>query len=425
MDFKLPVLRREEKIERLPFDNEFITFVLEQYLFAGKNVLEIEKDYFESEYSQTGAFASKVLDYFSLLDEHNKGLYNGEDVLSTADKLINEDNSLYKNIGHTLKRDFNNSKVEYIVADKERLTGGFNKIYYGVPGCGKSYKVNQVFNKDDYHIIRTTFYPEYTNSDFIGQIIPKLENEKVVYKFHAGAFTEALLYALLHKKEKVCLIIEEINRGNASSIFGEVFQLLDRDDDGNSCYPIFNNFISDYLEEKGIILNNIVIPSNLWIVATMNTSDQNVFTLDTAFQRRWTREYIPNVFESDKTALGYKYSQDLKNTVIPFNGFTNITWGEFVTRINKKILTNRFGINGEDKQLGVYSVTINELKDKRQFFNKVLVYIFDDIAKINKEEWFEDIDSYDELLDAYDKNYLTIFTGLFDDVVRKTGETNE
>ena len=102
MDFKLPVLRRGEKIERLPFDNEFITFVLEQYLFAGKNVLEIEKDYFESEYSQTGAFASKVLDYFSLLDEHNKGLYNGEDVLSTADKLINEDNSLYKNIGHTL-----------------------------------------------------------------------------------------------------------------------------------------------------------------------------------------------------------------------------------------------------------------------------------------------------------------------------------
>ena len=111
--------------------------------------------------------------------------------------------------------------------------------------------------------------------------------------------------------------------------------------------------------------------------------------------------------------------------MIPFKGFTNITWGEFVTRINKKILTNRFGINGEDKQLGVYSVTINELEDKSQFFNKVLVYIFDDIAKINKEEWFENIESYDELLDSYDKNYLTIFTGLFDDIVRKTGETNE
>lgn len=296
--------------------------------------------------------------------------------------------------------------------ESKRETGAFNKIYYGVPGCGKSYTVNKEFDKDTYKIERTTFHPEYTNSDFVGQIIPKLIGSAVSYEFHPGAFAKTLLYALTHPTEKVCLIIEEINRGNASAIFGDIFQLLDRDDKGKSRYSIFNGQLIDYLKNNKVELNEIYIPSNMWIVATMNTSDQNVFTLDTAFKRRWKMEYIKNVFGLDAE------SQKLKNTKIPFDGkYNNITWGDFVTKINKHILLDKSGVNSEDKQLGMYFVSIEEINNKKEFAEKILSYIWEDVAKLNPEYWFGDIDSYDELLQKYDEIYLKVFDTLFEEEI--------
>lgn len=298
------------------------------------------------------------------------------------------------------------------IDESKRETGAFNKIYYGVPGCGKSYTVNKEFDKDTYKIERTTFHPEYTNSDFVGQIIPKLIGSAVSYEFHPGAFAKTLLYALTHPTEKVCLIIEEINRGNASAIFGDIFQLLDRDDKGKSRYSIFNGQLIDYLKNNKVELKEIYIPSNMWIVATMNTSDQNVFTLDTAFKRRWKMEYIKNVFGLDAE------SQKLKNTKIPFDGkYNNITWGDFVTKINKHILLDKSGVNSEDKQLGMYFVSIEEINNKKEFAEKILSYIWEDVAKLNPEYWFGDIDSYDELLQKYDEIYLKVFDTLFEEEI--------
>lgn len=305
--------------------------------------------------------------------------------------------------------DINNSEL-VIVDDNNRVNGAYNKIYYGIPGSGKSYKVSKEFDNDNYKIYRTTFHPEYNNCDFIGQIIPVVKNNNVEYKFHPGAFTLALENALKNKNDSICLIIEEINRGNASAIFGDIFQLLDRDETGKSKYSIFNGPIIDYLKTRNINVDEIYIPSNMWIVATMNTSDQNVFTLDTAFKRRWKMEYIKNKFEDNLE------SSELRNKIIKDNSnYPNITWEKFIKKINDHIIHDTSGINGEDKQLGVYFVTIEEIENEKEFAEKILSYLWEDVARINPSYWFGSISSYDELIELYDTNYLDVFNSLFDE----------
>lgn len=300
---------------------------------------------------------------------------------------------------------------ELIVDDVNRVQGAFNKIYYGVPGSGKSHKVDENFKNEDFVKERTTFHPEYTNSDFVGQIIPVVnDNNSVDYVFHPGAFTIQLEYALRHKDKQVCLIIEEINRGNASAIFGDIFQLLDRNKNGRSKYEIYNGPILDYLKKQGLKVDKVYIPSNMWIVATMNTSDQNVFTLDTAFKRRWKMEYIKNIFANNPE------SDELRNKVIlNSEKYPNITWEKFVKKINNHIIADTSGINAEDKQLGMYFVSIEEINNPKEFGEKILSYLWEDVAKINTSYWFGAISSYDELLEAYNSNYLDVFNSIFDE----------
>lgn len=307
--------------------------------------------------------------------------------------------------------------IENKIDDVDRLVGAYNKIYYGIPGSGKSYTVDTKFNEEEYKVFRTTFHPEYTNSDFVGQIIPMVKDDKVKYEFHPGSFTLALKYALKNKNKKVCLIIEEINRGNASAIFGDIFQLLDRTECGRSKYEIYNGPILDYFKENNINMNKIYVPSNMWIISTMNTSDQNVFTLDTAFKRRWKMEYIKNVFaDNDK-------SKKLRNKLLPLGEkYPNVTWENFVTKINKHIISDTSGINGEDKQLGMYFVSVEEIDNQKEFAEKILSYLWEDVAKLNTSYWFGSISSYDELLEAYNKNTLDVFNSLFDDDIKVTDD---
>lgn len=233
---------------------------------------------------------------------------------------------------------------------EENTMTGYNKIYYGMPGCGKSYQIKKLTeNVGDDKVFRVTFYQDYSYSDFIGQIMPvtktDLSGNKILsYDFVPGPFTKALKKALDPEvnNENVYLIIEEINRGNAPSIFGDVFQLLDRDDDdesdtyGQSEYPITNDLITSYLG----INSKLYIPSNLIILATMNTSDQNVFTLDTAFKRRWELEEVRNDFTNHPYAKKF----------IPG---TDKTWSSFVIGINRAITSLQSDYNSsEDKRLG-------------------------------------------------------------------------
>ena len=316
--------------------------------------------------------------------------------------------------------ELSNEKVEVpLFSFKESpITDGQNLIVYGTPGCGKSYYVEHTlldgYPKDNY--IRTTFYQDYTNTDFVGQILPVVEGDKVTYKFNPGPFTLALEQAIRKPNERIALVIEELNRGSAASIFGDIFQLLDRKE-GVSEYGITNVNIINYLKEKfeGVYtFKEIRLPGNLSIYATMNTSDQNVFTLDTAFKRRWKFKKLINEFAVD---------HQFKNKYIPG---ADITWEELVNDINEYILECSSGLNSEDKQLGVYFVDENGMRKEKvdasdpeavnAFAYKVLEYLWSDVAKFDRSKWFVDgIKSLDELVKEYKNKGLEVFVdGIFD-----------
>ncbi len=338
-------------------------------------------------------------------------------------------------------------------------TIGYNKIYYGIPGCGKSYKINAMLHHepdfideaiknnittkaDETDIFRTTFYSDYSNSDFIGQIYPSVNDEGYVTYIHVpGPFTEALERALLNKNRMIYLVIEEINRGNAAAIFGDTFQLLDRLKEnkdgrvvGDSEYPVSNTFIEDYFEKRNKELEakneekiefkkgQIYIPHNLTILATMNTSDQNVFPLDTAFKRRWDRE---------KVVTNWNEVGEIKNMYVPY---TDITWKEFATTVNEAILNvdsdSDIAIS-EDKQMGAYFVQKNMLTEKPNtedkdalitFTSNVIDYLYNDVTKFDHSLLFEkSVNSYDKLYDRMN-HYKALVEGNKDPNVGKNAK---
>ena len=314
--------------------------------------------------------------------------------------------------------------------EEDRITSGCNVLLYGFPGSGKSWTIEHEYCKKETNVERLVFHPDYTYSDFIGQILPNVDDDgQVSYKFTSGPFTNILADAYRNPEKEYILIIEEINRGNAPAIFGEVFQLLDRkteirdfDDDGypvgTSEYGITNANIAKIV--YGDPKHKVRIPSNLSILGTMNTSDQNVFTLDTAFQRRWEMRLIENNFEH--------VDRNLADAVILDTG---ITWEVFCTQINNIIVGNNARMtSAEDKRLGAYFVHLrdlrydqemgnlsdgeydnlrrkeedksiteaekerldtirNAMKQNRKFPEKVIKYLWDDAFKFNREVVFE------------------------------------
>lgn len=360
---------------------------------------------------------------------------------------------------------FDNRLFQFIKTDKEdkKIDDTFQfvfsptqTIYYGVPGCGKSNKIDEeTINTSDEQKMRVVFHPEYTNADFVGQILPTNVDGNVEYKFRPGPLSKILRRAYLHPDKKYYLIVEEINRGNAAAIFGEYFQLLDRIaakkevsangytyTEGWSSYSIENEFINWYIREnlyadvnhklqneddgiakksddesqKAIEIGNlhfsantgIRLPPNLSILATMNTSDQNVFILDNAFQRRWDMVLVKNEFGKAKTEEEQKNVDQQKTAQI---GDSQITWETFQKTINKKISQfskeNNFS-SMIDKRLGCWFVKAvpdkNDANGKYiitedSFKNKILKYLWDDAFKFCHEDVFEDADNFEALLE--------------------------
>lgn len=295
--------------------------------------------------------------------------------------------------GEDEQDDFKNETTKGIIPST-------NILLYGVPGCGKSHKVEEEYESKittEKNKIRVVFHPDYTYSDFVGQLLPVLKEvenaqgvkeEKLQYEFVLGPFTQILKTAYAEPDQQCLLIIEELNRGNAPAIFGEIFQLLDRNDDGTSKYAIYNREISKELydnEQQEKPNEPIKLPPNLTIVATMNTSDQNVFTMDTAFQRRWQMKHIPNRF------TGESLDEKTINHVAKHLPNSEISWGAFAQTINRKMHTANLGFGGtEDKSLGVYFATDNDLDDAERFAEKVLKYLWDDAFKLGRKELFND-----------------------------------
>jgi|SRR5699024_8037545 len=306
---------------------------------------------------------------------------------------------------------------------------------------------------------RVVFHPDYMNTDFIGQILPIIKdnsntdtpsevNETIIsYDFKPGPFTRLLKKAVNNRNDMYYLVIEEINRGNAPAIFGEVFQLLDRLDDGTSEYAITNDVIAN--EVYGNKAHPIKIPSNLSILATMNTADQNVFTLDTAFQRRWTMKLIKNDVINAKHA----------NIKILD---TDVTWRKFNEVINDYILkSGETTMSTEDSRLGAYFITEDFLHDyssaeyketlkvklldsykvssfdeltsekksiftkqlknevnlkNNRFAEKILKYLWDDVFQFERDI-FNDYNSLEELIDNFNKNTGQSRFKIFNDVI--------
>ena len=322
------------------------------------------------------------------------------------------------------------SKSDGNIDEIDRLSTGENVLLYGVPGSGKSWTIEHEYCKPGCIVERLVFHPDYTYSDFIGQILPSVaEDGQVSYKFTPGPFTNILRDAYNNPGKEYILIIEEINRGNAPAIFGEIFQLLDRkvefrdiDDDGyqigTSEYGITNMNIAEEMYGKDRKTEKVRIPSNLSIIGTMNTSDQNVFTLDTAFQRRWDMRLIENDFANVDPVLADAEILD-----------TTVTWRNFCVEINKVVVGNSARMtSAEDKRLGAYFVHLRDLKfndamgdlkeydalqrkeskgtltddektqiavirdamrQNRKFPEKVIKYLWDDAFKFNREVIFE------------------------------------
>lgn len=306
---------------------------------------------------------------------------------------------------------------EYIEISKPIL--GENIIYYGAPGTGKSHTVNEKSKSFDY-VERVTFYPEYTHDDFIGCFMPVMNYEKEsatksyvfadgtpsnikgkpipYYNFVEGPFTKSLVHALKNPNENVLLIIEELNRANAAAVFGEVFQLLDREYEeqtsyGESKYEIsISNEFSEFLASQQIPNykkgDKIKIPCNLSIYATMNSADQGVNPLDSAFKRRWNFIYFPIDFNNVK----------YKDYEIDYAG-EKVTWKVFAMTINKQLVDK--GIN-EDKYLGQYFITETEIADTYKFASKILLYLYDDVLKFNRRNFFnKNYKTFSELLTGF------------------------
>ena len=293
------------------------------------------------------------------------------------------------------------------------------RIYYGAPGTGKSNEIklmtgNGTFSKN--YTFRTTFHPDSDYSSFVGTYKPIWNGEKIIYVFRPQSFLRAYIEAWKHPEHNVALVIEEINRGNCAQIFGDIFQLLDRERTGLSKYPIeadidmqnylkgeFANIDSIYNEDQiedidkyyanhydtafediknGIILT---LPKNLSLLATMNTSDQSLFPMDSAFKRRWEWQYMPIV--EGVIEKGVKLNWKIKLD----NKYKYIDWWQFLKRINAIIsdLTT-----SEDKQLGYFFcqpndfVNSNHEADEKEdlitakyFVDKVIFYLWNDVFK--------------------------------------------
>ena len=320
---------------------------------------------------------------------------------------------------------------------KKALDKSLQQIYYGAPGTGKSHTINEQTEGES--VIRTTFHPDSDYSTFVGAYKPTmgllpicdelgqpmkigstvLHKEQIIYEFVDQAFLQAYVQAWKFYAEnadeakKQYLVIEEINRGNCAQIFGDLFQLLDRNDSGFSVYPI--NADKDMKKQlakafkkdgKTITIEGadkinalykgkdvvsqvlsgdiLLLPNNLYIWATMNTSDQSLFPIDSAFKRRWEWQYMPIGKGYDESGTEIKWS---------IEGATKkYDWWSFLEKINAQIAE---ATQSEDKKLGFFFCKATDgVISAEKFVGKVIFYLWNDVFKNNGFEGpiFKDVD---------------------------------
>lgn len=366
-----------------------------------------------------------ALKYGKVLKNHNlTEIIRSANLTESMSKELSKGLRLYNvlttnDFGIRLKEDNNNniiwnSQLQNAVQPSEQRES-FQQIFYGAPGTGKSHTINEKTKDED--VIRTTFHPDTDYSTFVGAYKPTtkevdlrdlsghkvvengavVKEDRIIYEFVAQSFLQAYVsawkkYADANEGEpqKQFLVIEEINRGNCAQIFGDLFQLLDRNDYGFSDYPIKadadmkrqlqkafaglliaqKDKINAMYEGKDIVsqvLNGdiLLLPNNLYIWATMNTSDQSLFPIDSAFKRRWDWTYMP-------------ISNAEKDWIIEVDG-SKYNWWQFLEKINEKIGSTT---NSEDKKLGYFFCKAQDgVISAKTFVGKVIFYLWNDVFK--------------------------------------------
>ena len=373
-----------------------------------------------------------------VVDKHNPKIYNSSQVRSGEWQSLSSE------------------RIPYNIVRPNACEDPLQIIYYGAPGTGKSHKIDNDSHVTDENTIRTTFHPDSDYSTFVGAYKPTMapmpvnafvgttvhhaknaDNEKayekkIVYKYVPQAFLKAYVAAWSDLENPYFLVIEEINRGNCAQIFGDLFQLLDRNNMGSSSYAIHadeditqflsedkNGFANLSQEQKESIRSfvlvkdsgkteaigdfllsgkKLLLPPNLYIWATMNTSDQSLFPIDSAFKRRWNWEYMP----IDYDAMDWQFEVGSKSYL----------WSDFLKKMNPLIYNLT---QSSDKQIGYFfakadkktdeALTENNLISEKTFLNKVLFYLWTDVLK--------DFETGDKIFRDEEKGQMYQFSDFF------------
>lgn len=299
-------------------------------------------------------------------------------------------------------------------------------ILFGAPGTGKSYEIKDRLSAySDDKKFRVTIHPEFLYTDFVGQLLPDTTPGAVSpFTFKEGPFTQALMEAYADSSKEVFLILEELSRGNVAAIFGDIFQLLDRDSHFVSRYPIRNKNIADKIPT--LLTDEVKLPSNFNIICTVNMNDQNVFPMDTAFKRRFDWEYISAEPVIDKvTGVRDSHLNNPKVSIaIDANRANDLstTWQSFYMALNKFITDKQNGMGRkEDKQVGQFFIDFGDSlvsdshstaaaiadataeKINRMIKNKLLLYLWQDVQGVTSMK--SSISLFDSSINSYDELY--------------------
>lgn len=302
-------------------------------------------------------------------------------------------------------------------------TSSENLIVYGAPGTGKSKYLEENYT----NTTRIVFHSEYSYFDFVGNYKPvplyketditihRINGESfhrgepiIDYQYVPGPFISVLIESIRNPTSSYTLLIEEINRGNAPAVFGDMFQLLDRKFDGSSQYRIrpsedLHNYLMSLEDVRSSFEEGLYIPSNMNIVATMNSADQGVYVLDSAFKRRWKFKYM-EIKES-----GFVH----ENSPVTYAG-ESYAWKFIISCINNKLKT--LGIN-EDRLIGPYFISPEEIADNNNISSKLLIYLWDDVVRYNREKFFgTEIKTYSDLVVGFNNGMDVL--NIHDDIIQ-------
>lgn len=392
--------------------------------FSGKKPKNLKAEYnCSNEDAYTICQGMRAKDFYASLPDYKTEELSEQKIKYQLEKLKNEK---YMNqagcaaIGLKYSDFLQDNSISDIsnMFDLSRTSSLATWIYYGMQAADYTFDETSA-QKSLKHYERVTFHPNYSYSQFVGCYKPKMksvqtdegEKEEITYSFVPGPFLRVYVNAIKNPGENFLLLIEEINRANVAAVFGDVFQLLDRKD-GKSEYPVAaGEDIRKYLKTEGINQSELSIPKNMFIWATMNSADQGVFPMDTAFKRRWNFEYIG----IDENESGVSASE------IPISRIVNekkiikkVKWNDLRHAINTKLIS--LNVN-EDKLLGPYFIGEKDLEDAMQkqedfiklFKSKVLMYLFEDAAKMKRNFFNCDKYIYSEICKEFDEKGIEVF----------------